>query len=86
MQNEEEDDASNNVLFVENLPPQATEPMLNELFSQYPGFQDIKLVAERQIAVVEFEDDAQATLAMKGLDGYKMSAEHPLKINYAKQR
>ena len=32
------DRESNNILMVKNLPVQATEEMLGDLFSQYPGY------------------------------------------------
>lgn len=78
------DESTNNVLFVEDLPAQVTEELLSELFSQFPGFCALKLVGEKRLAVVEFEDDSQATVALKGLNGYKMTEDNALKIKYAK--
>ena len=35
-------------------------------------------------AGVEYDSDAEATIAMKGLNGFKIDTEHMLKITYAK--
>eukprot|EP00971_Amphidinium_carterae_P256154 5085909-Amphidinium_carterae.1 len=37
----------NKTLFVENLPPEATDTMLAMLFRQYPGFQEVQLLKAR---------------------------------------
>lgn len=82
---------TNNILKVENFPLQMTEEMLSDLFSQYPGFKyvasnrrKIKLIPGRGIAFVEYDDDLQACLSMKGLNGFKISPQNSLVIAYAK--
>ena len=73
-------------LFVENLPPSTQVGMLNMLFGQYPGLQEVRLVDARPgIAFVDFESEPTATAAMEGLDKFNVSAGHALKITYAKQ-
>jgi U2 small nuclear ribonucleoprotein B'' len=34
----------NNILFVENLPPETTQEILTELFQQFAGFREVRLV------------------------------------------
>ncbi|KAJ6295096.1 hypothetical protein OIU76_023068 [Salix suchowensis] len=58
----------NNILFIQNLPHEATSMMLQVLFQQYPGFRDVLMIeAKPGIAFVEFEDDVQSSMAMRGL-------------------
>lgn len=37
------------------------------------------------IAFVEFENDMQASVAMSGLEGFKITPEKAMSISYAKQ-
>lgn len=59
--------------------------MLEALFGQYPGYQKLSLVSARGIAFVEYDNDDQATVALKGLGGFQMSPEHSLQVKYAKK-
>eukprot|EP00300_Choanocystis_sp_HF-7_P029083 c3541_g1_i1.p1 GENE.c3541_g1_i1~~c3541_g1_i1.p1 ORF type:complete len:239 (+),score=53.25 c3541_g1_i1:52-717(+) len=74
-----------NVLFLENLPPQCNEMMLSMLFNQFPGYSEARLAPSKPgIAFVEFESEPQATVAMNGLQGFKITDEHFMKISYRK--
>eukprot|EP00898_Chlorokybus_atmophyticus_P007247 jgi/Chlat1/7523/Chrsp61S07023 len=65
----------NNILFVQNLPTQTNDMMLSMLFQQYkPG-----------IAFVEFENEMQASVAMSGLQQFKITPTNPMQITYAKK-
>ena len=76
----------NNILFVQNLPHQANQMMLQMLFCQYQGFKEVRMVeAKPGIAFVEYENEMQSTVAMQGLQGFKMSPENPMLITYAKK-
>eukprot|EP01025_Chloroclados_australasicus_P051163 TRINITY_DN5951_c0_g1_i1.p2 TRINITY_DN5951_c0_g1~~TRINITY_DN5951_c0_g1_i1.p2 ORF type:complete len:219 (-),score=27.10 TRINITY_DN5951_c0_g1_i1:432-1088(-) len=76
----------NKILFVQNLPPQTNERMLDMLFQQFPGFLEVRMVEARPgIAFVEFEDDAKASVAMSGLQNFQVTQNKPMKITYAKQ-
>ncbi|CAD8080085.1 unnamed protein product [Paramecium primaurelia] len=75
----------NNVLLIESLPPFVTEIMLSELFRQYPGYSLIKLIPARGLAFVEYQNDDQATVALKGLSNFKITPECQLKVKYAKK-
>ncbi|XP_057473213.1 U1 small nuclear ribonucleoprotein A-like [Actinidia eriantha] len=76
----------NNILFVQNLPHQANQMMLQMLFCQYQGFKEVRMVeAKPGIAFVEYENEMHSTVAMQGLQGFKMSPENPMLITYAKK-
>lgn len=48
---------ANNVLIIEQLSTMISDQMLIELFSQYPGYTLLRLVAPRGLAFVEYEND-----------------------------
>jgi len=79
------DSQASNVLFVENLPPEVNETMLTMLFRQYPGFQEARLIKGRNVAFIEYADELQAGIARHGLQGFMVTPENALKINFAKQ-
>ncbi|RVW54626.1 U1 small nuclear ribonucleoprotein A [Vitis vinifera] len=58
----------NSILFIQNLPHEATPMMLQMFFCQYPGFKEVRMVeAKPGIAFVEYGDEMQSTVAMQGL-------------------
>eukprot|EP00854_Cymbomonas_tetramitiformis_P004924 gene4924-6006_t len=74
------------ILFVENLPGATNDRMLAKLFQQFPGYQEVRMVeAKPGIAFVEFESDMQASVAMAGLQGFKITAQNSMIISYAKK-
>ncbi|KAK9841967.1 hypothetical protein WJX81_001657 [Elliptochloris bilobata] len=75
-----------NILFVENLPEATTSNMLSLLFNQYPGYKEVRMVEARPgIAFVEFQNEAQAAVAMSGLQLFQITPVKAMKISYAKQ-
>ncbi|XP_021861779.2 U1 small nuclear ribonucleoprotein A [Spinacia oleracea] len=78
--------APNNILFVQNLPHDATTLMLSVLFRQYPGFKEVRMVeAKPGIAFVEYENEMQSTVAMNALQNFKMVGDNDMLITYAKK-
>lgn len=77
----------NNILFIQNLPHDATPVMVQMIFSQYPGFKEVRMVeAKPGIAFVEYADERQSTIAMQGLQGFKMlPSQNQMLITYAKK-
>ncbi|GAQ86276.1 putative RNA recognition motif containing protein [Klebsormidium nitens] len=76
----------NNLLFVENLPLEASKLMLSTLFNQFPGFKEVRMIESKPgIAFVEFSDENQSTVAMSGLQGYRITPTNPMLITYAKK-
>lgn len=75
----------NSILFVQNLPHDATTMMLQMLFNQYPGLKDVRMVETKPgIAFVEYENEMQSTVAMQALQGFKIQQNQML-ITYAKK-
>jgi len=76
----------NSILFLTNLPEETNEGMLSMLFTQFPGFKEVRLVPGRHdIAFVEFETEFQSGSAKDSLQGFKISPTHPIKITFAKK-
>lgn len=75
----------NKILFVQGLPPATNDSMLGMLFQQFPGFKEVRMVEARPgIAFVEFENDMQASVAMTGLQSFKITPTNAMAITYAK--
>eukprot|EP00793_Prasinoderma_coloniale_P001276 PRCOL_00005048-RA len=78
--------APNKILFVQNLPAEATDLMVSMLFQQFPGYKEVRMVEQKPgIAFVEFESDMQAGVAMQGLQGFKITPTNSMAVSYAKQ-
>merc|ERR1712142_569870 len=76
----------NQILFLTNLPDETTEMMLSMLFTQFPGFKEVRLVPGRHdIAFVEFENELQSAAAKDALQGFKITPTHAMKIAFAKK-
>ncbi|GMN37971.1 hypothetical protein TIFTF001_007249 [Ficus carica] len=76
----------NNILFVQNLPHDATPMMLQMLFCQFAGFKEVRMVETKPgIAFVEYGDEMQSTVAMQGLQGFKITQQNLMLITYAKK-
>merc|ERR1711972_1134485 len=75
----------NKTLFVENLPAEATETMLSMLFRQYPGFQEARVIAGRNVAFVDYQNEYQAGMALQGLQGFAMTPSVKLSLSYARR-
>lgn len=76
----------NKILFVENLPEGCTDLMLQMLFQQFPGFKEVRMVQGKQgIAFVEFENEVEGSVAMNGLQHFKITPTHLMVISFAKK-
>nr|WJH19457.1 U1/U2 small nuclear ribonucleoprotein U1A2B-2 [Euglena gracilis] len=85
---EEPEEALHNVLFVEGLPEEAVgnPQMLAVLFQNFDGFAEVRLPPGKlPVAFVEFGTEQQAKEAKAGLQGFKITYEHSLRISYAKR-
>ncbi|KAK9812981.1 hypothetical protein WJX72_006784 [[Myrmecia] bisecta] len=77
---------ANKILFVQNLPEATNDMMLSMLFQQFPGFKEVRMVDARPgIAFVEFENEMQASVAMSGLQNFRISPQNAMQVTYAKQ-
>ncbi len=79
-----------NKLYVGNLPYSASEPELEELFSQFGPVKSVALIKDREtgrmkgFGFVEFDSAGDAEKALE-LNGQDMGGR-PLKVNIAKPR
>ena len=72
-----------NILFAQDVPAECNEMMLSILFRQYPGFKEVR-VPRQGLAFAEYENEAQATVALKALDSFKLTNTDVLNLSYAK--
>jgi hypothetical protein len=80
----------NKILFAERLPEAATAAgaaVLSDLFARFAGFVEVRAVpGRRDIAFVEFEAEAQAAIALSGMDGHVLGEEAAgMALSYAKK-
>ncbi|KAJ0765229.1 putative RNA recognition motif domain, nucleotide-binding alpha-beta plait domain superfamily [Helianthus annuus] len=84
--NSQEATPPNNILFIQNLPHDTTEDMLQLLFKQFPGFKEVRMIAAKPgIAFVEFDDENESSTAMQSLQGFKITPQNSMAISYAKK-
>lgn len=79
-----EQNPPNPILFIQNLPEDATDKLLEPLFSRYPGFKSIRLVPSKGIGFVEYDSAINSSMALWGLQGFKFSPEKSLVVSFAK--
>ena len=59
---------------------------MSMLFQQFPGFKEVRMVeAKPGIAFVEFTVETQASVALQGLQGFKINPTHSMTLSYAKK-
>uniref|UniRef100_A0A0W0G234 RRM domain-containing protein n=1 Tax=Moniliophthora roreri TaxID=221103 RepID=A0A0W0G234_MONRR len=76
----------NKILFLQNLPESVTKDQLTALFSQYPGLHEVRLIpTKKDIAFVEYLDEASSTVAKDALHNYKLDGENKIKITFARK-
>lgn len=73
----------NRILFAQELPLNYDETVLLSLFQQCQGFTEVRMVpGNKKIAFIEFNDETQATLALKQLNGFQLSPGDILQLTY----
>jgi U2 small nuclear ribonucleoprotein B'' len=70
-------------LLAEDLPSECNEMMMSMLFRQYAGYKEVRM-PRPSLAFVEFDNEAQATLALQGLNGFNLTPKDTLKLTYGK--
>lgn len=76
----------NRILFAEELPASATSGLLGDLFGRFAGFTEVRTVPGRKdIAFVEFGQEAEAAIALSGLQGHQFGEGKGMKLSYAKK-
>lgn len=79
-----EANTQSHTLVVENLHPDMNKMAVEILFKQYPGYKDCRFVEGKCVAFVDFATVYQAEVALQGLQGFKVSHTHELRISFAK--
>ena len=77
--------APNKILLASGLPAEATEPMIVALFGRFPGLKDVRLIAERGLAFVEYSEHAQSAAAQAALNGFALTAASSMAVAFAKK-
>ncbi|KAL3822345.1 hypothetical protein ACHAXA_001722 [Cyclostephanos tholiformis] len=72
------------LLVAKNLPSECNDMMLAMLFRQYSGYKEVKLLGEG-LATIEFGTENEATAALNGLNGFKLSTSAVLDLIYGEQ-
>lgn len=76
----------NNILFLQNLPENVQHAQLVDLFQQHPGFREVRMIpTKRDIAFVEYEDEALAAIAKAALGGHEIEEGKPMKVTFARK-
>jgi len=76
----------NKILFLQNLPENVDKEQLTTLFTQYPNLHEVRLIpTKKDIAFVEFVDEASAGVAKDALHNYKLDGENKIKITFARK-
>lgn len=80
------EDIPNSILFIQNLPLGTKEIQIQELFSTFQGFKEIRMVpGKSDIAFVEYDTEIESGLAKQSLHGYRISPEKEIKVTFAKK-
>ncbi|CDJ51999.1 U2 small nuclear ribonucleoprotein, putative [Eimeria brunetti] len=72
-------------LFLESLPPSTSRGALEVLFGQFAGFAGVRLVEGRGVAFADFAAKEAAEAALLGLQGFKLTQNHALKISHVER-
>lgn len=71
----------NKVLFLQNLPDGTTKEDLQDVFEQHPNLVEVRLIpTKRDIAFVEYADEASSTVAKDALHNFKIDGETKMKV------
>ncbi|SBS82445.1 U2 small nuclear ribonucleoprotein B'', putative [Plasmodium ovale] len=70
-------------LFVQNLPNEINKNALEILFNQYPGFSEVRYIPGRNVAFVDFNTYQNGEIAMSGLQSFKITPQHSIKISWS---
>ena len=77
--------ASNTILVLDSLSPDVGSDLLQSLFELYPGFRELRMIPGKLVAFVEYGTSQQASNALVGLSGYKLTPAFQIHVSYAKR-
>uniref|UniRef100_A0A7S3LNF7 RRM domain-containing protein n=1 Tax=Aplanochytrium stocchinoi TaxID=215587 RepID=A0A7S3LNF7_9STRA len=75
----------NKILFAQNLPADTKLETLENLFKDFTGYKEARLVPGHNVAFIEFEDEIKAGHAKDGLHNYKIAEKVFMNLTYAKR-
>lgn len=77
----------NKILFLRDLPEDASQEGLSAVFSRFEGFQEVRLVPGRKgIAFVEYDAEAGAISAKEATANLPMGEQgKPIRVTYQRQ-
>ena len=78
-------EAPNATLFVENLPTNITGQQLDVLFNQHTGFLRSRVIPNKAVAFIDFDNELQSTSALNALQRHPIDQQHRIKITFAKR-
>ena len=61
------------------------EEAITVIYHEFSGFLEVRMIRNKNMAFVEFEDEFQAGIALSGTKGMRFNNEEPLVVNYAKK-
>ena len=73
--------APSSILVAKDLPSECNDMMLAMLFRQYSGYKAVKLIGVG-VATIEFGTESEATAALNGLNGFKLTTSAMLELKY----
>jgi len=77
-------EGSNRILFAQNLPPGVTKQSLTTLFQSCTGFVEVRMAAGHdRISFIEFQDSTHASMALRQLNGFKISESAALNLSFS---
>ena len=77
--------APNRKLFAQDLPEECTKEELEALYKDMAGFREVRFVALRHVAFIEFDSIPAASFALSSTRKHKLASNHTLRVNFAKQ-
>jgi len=72
------------IIMCSDLPEKCTKAMLETLFKQFSGLQDIRLIDGKRLAFIEYADEHQSAVALEALQNFRFSRTESLHLSYAK--
>eukprot|EP01129_Flabellula_baltica_P007639 TRINITY_DN2986_c0_g1_i2.p1 TRINITY_DN2986_c0_g1~~TRINITY_DN2986_c0_g1_i2.p1 ORF type:complete len:227 (+),score=49.03 TRINITY_DN2986_c0_g1_i2:48-728(+) len=76
----------NKTLYIQNLPENVSEVILQTLFDRYPGFKELRIIpGGRGIAFAEYQNEMQAAVALNELHGFRLEGDYTMVVSFQKR-
>lgn len=77
----------NSLLLVRNLPEGTTQELVVDLFKQFPGLKEVRVLPRGSdiIALVEYENEMFSSEARMRLNGYKITENNEIRVTFARK-